>query len=147
MYSDFKTSTNLETAGVWLDFPTFRILIARAGGTNKKFLKLLQRITKPHNAQIASGRIDPALVTSLSAQAYAEACVLDWNVLSDEKDKKGDDVWLRGIHAEDGSVITFSAESVRKTILALPALFERIQNHASAYDTYLDSIEDQIAKN
>ena len=40
MYEAFETDGALETAGVWFDYGSFRILCAHAGNGNKKYLKL-----------------------------------------------------------------------------------------------------------
>lgn len=153
MYEDFETSTNLEESGVWLDFPTFRVLIARAGGANKKFTKELLRLTKPFQSQIAQGNMPKERADKLVSEAYARASILDWNVLVDEegnplKSPQGDeDIWARGIHARDGSILDFTQENVQTTLLALPALFNQIQNHAENYTTYLDAVDEAVSGN
>ncbi len=43
MYEQLETDKALETKGVEIDYGTFRVTLARAGGANKKYEKLFKK--------------------------------------------------------------------------------------------------------
>ena len=55
MYEEFETDPNLETGGIWIDYGSFRVQIARAGGANKKYLSYAETKTKPFRRAIQAG--------------------------------------------------------------------------------------------
>ena len=48
MYDAFGTDKDLEKTGIYLEYETFRIKVARAGGGNKRFAKMLEAHTRPY---------------------------------------------------------------------------------------------------
>ena len=77
LYENFETEKDLETDGFWYNFSdetSFRL--ARAGGSNMKFTKAVERITRPYRRQIENESISVEMANSLTIQAFAEAVVL-----------------------------------------------------------------------
>lgn len=123
MYKMFGTDENLEKSGVWIDYGDFRILIARSGGMNKKFVSVAETETKPYRRAIAAGMISEEVLQKVMHKIFAKAVVLDWQV----KDGKE---WKRGIPNKDGSLGEFNQDNIIATFEALPALFKDIQSQA-----------------
>ena len=82
MFEDYGTDKNLEREGVWLRYPSFRVLCARAGGSNKKYLKLMERRTKAHQAQIRTDNFSNEQAQEVLKDVYSDSVILDWQVLS-----------------------------------------------------------------
>jgi len=77
-----------SVSGVWLDFPEGRqFLCLRAGGANKKFLRLFQTAIKPHRRQMERGTLDPDKSDALMRDVYAKTIVLDWRGIKDASGK------------------------------------------------------------
>ena len=80
MYKSFETDTNAEVQGIWLEYPTFSIRIARAGGSNKKFQKQMENKTRPHRRSIQTETFENEQAVKLMQAVYADSIVLDWKV-------------------------------------------------------------------
>ena len=53
-YDSIRTDTALEQKGVIIDYTDYRITIARAGGSNKRFQKALEKISAPFERAIVA---------------------------------------------------------------------------------------------
>lgn len=116
----FNTDLSLERKGIWLQYSEdCEILIARAGGANKTFVKLIQRLSKPHRRAIQTESMDEKLLENLFIEAYAKAILLDWKgvtkdiITGEDKDAKEE--------------LTFNADNAAAVLRALPDLFVDIQ--------------------
>lgn len=140
LYSQFKTDSNLEQTGVVLDYGNFRVTIARAGGANKKFERVLDAKTKPYRRAIQTETMDNKRGLEILREVYAEAVVLDWQT----KTEKG---WEKGIEAEDGKLLPVTVENILLTFNNLPDLFQDIQEQANKAALYRQSIREAESKN
>lgn len=140
MYSQFATDKTLEKTGVWLDYGDFRILVARAGGSNTKYEKTLEVASRPHRRGLATGTISVKILRAVLISVYAKAVVLDWNV-------KVDGDWRQGIHQPDGSVGEFSEAAVVEAFTALPDLFADVQSQAEQVSIFKPEVLEEDAKN
>jgi hypothetical protein len=123
MYEQFKTDSSLETEGVIVDYGQFRVTIARAGGGNKRFVKVLEAKTKPFKRAIQTETMDNERGLDVLREVYAEAIILNWET------KKGDK-FVQGIESEEGEILPFNKENVLATFRNLPDLFLDIQDQA-----------------
>lgn len=140
MYGQFKTDENLETKGVELDYGTFCVTIARAGGANKRYTRVLERLTKPHRRALATETMDPERAAEILREAYAEAIVLKWET-------KVDGALKAGIEAKDGKVLPFNVANVMETFVNLPDLFADIQEMAGKIALFREEILEDDAGN
>lgn len=140
MYSQFATDKTLEKTGVWLDYGDFRILVARAGGSNTKYEKVLEAASRPHRRGLATGTISLKVLRGVLISVYAKAVVLDWNV-------KVDGNWVQGIHRPDESVGEFSEAAVVEAFTALPDLFSDVQSQAEQVSIFRPELLEEDAKN
>ena len=132
MYSAFKSDSNVEQAGVWLSFGDFRFRIARQGGANKKFKEVAARITGP--VQRAIPHMKEEQLVSIYAEIFAEAVIVDSEV-------KQDGEWIKGMFAEDGSVIEANKANLMNALIDLPDLFAQIKDASEDAALYRADIE------
>lgn len=123
LYSTFKTDGNLEKDGIELEYgflnedPTkpIRIRIARSGGSNLRFAKILEAKTKPHRRSIQTETIDKKLSEQLFKEVYAESVILGWSNVQDE----------------NGVDLEFSRDNVIKVLTDLPDLWADIREQSN----------------
>jgi len=147
--NQFATDVGLETKGIYIDYGNDRILIARAGGGNKKFARLLETKTKPFRRAIAVGAFDGDRSLAILREVYAEAVVLGWEV------NKGTDVepkWEKGIDPADAGLtgeklLPVNRENVLKVFANLPDLFLDLQQQAQAGALFRAEMSDASAGN
>lgn len=148
MYSLFQTDAGLERGGIIIDYGDFRVRLARAGGANKRYAKVLQAKAAPFRRAIQSDAMDPARAQDLLREAYADAVVLDWQVKVPADNEDGF-VWVQGIENPDpgGDLLPFTKENVLATLKALPDLFTDLQEQAQKSALYRAEVQDQEAGN
>ena len=114
-YEVFKTDTDLEKAGIWLDYGDFKIRIARAGGSNSAYSTMLTKVMRP-----IQRRLDLNLVTDEEARkklavVFARTVLLTWEDVADE----------------DGEEMEFSVDNAVKLLTDLPDLLTDIMSQAT----------------
>lgn len=141
-YSMFKNDENAEVnQGVVLNYGDFRVRIARAGGANKKFGRLLTARLKPYKRQLDTETMQDEVAAKLMAEIYADSIILGW------VSKNGEDKFVEGIHAEDGSIVPYSREAVIGILTKLPDLFRDIQIQAAQVSLFRSVEQEKEAKN
>jgi len=140
MYKEFLTNEKSEREGIILDYGDFRVTVARAGGANKDYAKILERKTRPHRRAIQTGNFTNEQAKALLREVSAEAVVRRWEVQQEGK-------WVDGIEGPNGDLLPFSKENVLMTFNALPDLFEDIQEQSQKIALYKDDLLEQAAKN
>lgn len=141
MYRNFRTDDSLEKEGIVLDYGTFRVTIARAGGANKRFAQLLDAKAKPYRRAIATETLDNEKGSELLREVYAEAVIRKWET------KAEDGSWQEGVEQEDGSVAPYSKAAVLKALTDLPDLFMDIQEQAQKVSLFRKSVREAEAGN
>lgn len=120
LYDAYETNKNLEREGIILDYGTnskdqpIQIRIARAGGANAKFAKVLELKMKPYKRALANDTMDNKAAERLLIEAYADTVVLGWE----------------GVEDRDGNPMEFSKENVVKLFTDLPDLFIDVQQQS-----------------
>lgn len=120
IYEMFATDLKIETDGFIhhvTDKISFRL--ARAGGANAKFSKVMEAKTRPYRRQIQEDTMDITLANKLLIEAFAETVVLGWEGIT----KKGEDV-------------PFSAEAAVKLFTDLPDLFNELREAAAKQSNF-----------
>jgi len=140
MYEMFDTDTKSEKDGVWVDYGEFRTQLARAGGANKLFQRTLELKSRPYRRAIQTETIDVETANRILRETYVVAVVRDWQV-------KVNGEWQQGIHAEDGSVLSFTKDNVTATYERLPELFDEHREMASKTALYRATLREEGAKN
>lgn len=140
-YEMFMADKSKETSGIWLDFGSFRIKVARAGGSNVAFAKTVEEKTRPYRRAIDQGVMDAKVADRLLAEAFAENVVLDWQV------KKDDGTLVQGMHTPEGDIAPFTKENVTNVFLDLPELFQQVQAETAKLANFRKDQVKEEAKN
>lgn len=141
IYTQFKTSENLERTGVIIDYGEFRVTVARAGGANKRFAKSLEAKTKPFRRAIQTETMDQDRALDILREVYAETVILNWETKVGGKFKQG-------IEAEEGDkLLPLNAKNVDLTLKNLPDLFNDLQEQAGKAAIFRETIREDSSKN
>ena len=117
IYEAFQTDAEMEQEGIEYDMGELGVFkLARAGGANMKFAKLVEKKTRPYRQQIDRGTIDPDLGNRLLAEAFAESVILGWT----------------GVKGRDNKQIKYSPAAAVKLMLDLPELFNELREAATS---------------
>lgn len=133
LYSQFQTNPDFEKKGIELvyviDTKTAVILkVARAGGGNTKFQRVMDVKTKPYRRQIQTETIAPEQLDIIMREVYADAVMLGWFTATDygtateKRVPTVDDI--------DGNPMEFKRENVIKLFTDLPDMFSDVQSQA-----------------
>lgn len=160
LFKAYKTDTALEKSGiVYTPDSGTAITLARAGGANTKFAKVLSAKSKPYRRQIESGSLDPKLDKLMMAEVYAEAIIKNWETLVGDD---GEEKLVQGIEADpdnltayqgepvtygDTILVPFNQHNVVATLVALPDMMLDIQQQTSSATNYLIQAREDDAKN
>lgn len=152
-YSNFRTNPETEVKGIVLDYGMFYFRVARAGGANKLYNRVMKRVFDPHRRAIQTDTLPEKKLAELMRQAYAEGVVTGWGYKKHEDDKSFIDgkFLAEETDAETGDVKTvelaFTPANVAKVFADLPDLFADIQEQSSKVSLYRDAVKDEDAKN
>lgn len=132
LYKTYKTTDTMEKDGIDLQYgPDCRIRIARAGGSNQRFGKLLGDKLKPYRRQIDNGTMDDAVAAKIMAEVYAETVILGWT----------------GVEDSDGNKLDFNRETCTNLLIDLPELFRDIQEQAQKVSNFRAEEREEDTKN
>ncbi len=137
LFSQFKTNPDREVKGILLEYgqnedgTTIGILVARAGGANKRFEKRMEGETKPVRRQIQNETIESAAVLKILHKVWAETVVLGWE----------------NVQEEDGTPIPFTVASCVDLFERLPDLFLDIREQSQRMALFRAEVLEGAAKN
>ena len=139
----FTTNKDLEVKGVEVDYGDFRVTLARAGGANKKFARILESKTKPFRRAIQTETMDNDRAQEILKEVYAEAIVLRWEV------KLPDCKWKVGIEdlEDETKIVPFNSTNVMVAFMELDDLFLDIQAMANKVSLFRETVLEEDAKN
>lgn len=111
IYDKFATDNKAEQEGIVLDYGDgLEIRIARAGGSNLKFEKLVQARMRKFERLRQNDLLELSVLRPVMREIYAEAVVLGWSGVTDRA----------------GNPMPFSRENCIKLFTDLPDLFEDV---------------------
>jgi Zn-finger nucleic acid-binding protein len=132
-YAYFKTDAHMERNGVWLDLGPFRVLLARSGGANKEFSRLLQAKMKPYERQQKNKTVDERVVLEKSAEAYASKVFLQIQTrIEPEEGSNAEPTYRDGYFNADGEFVQDSYESRKQLLVDMEDLFHQVIEESSA---------------
>lgn len=143
IYDQFRTDPTLEKSGVTLDYGKFRVLIARAGGANKRYMKVLEARTKPYRRAIQTETMDPEVASKIFKRIFAETIILNWETQTEDGE------WVKGIANPDNEseILPLTVENVEKVLNELDEIFMDIKVQAEKFVLFKQSIQEEEAKN
>lgn len=133
IHTIFKTDKVAEVEGITLNYDDkVKVRIARAGGSNTRYLKVLERKSKPYRRAIQQETLDPEVAQQILREAYAEGVVLGWEGITDEA---------------TGKEIPFSPAAAAKLFKELPDFFADIQEQAQKAALFRAEVREAEGKN
>lgn len=136
----FETDNTLETRGIVLDYGEgVEIIVARAGGSNRKFTKCLARLTKPHRVSIRNETMNEDATAKMLHTAYAETVLLGWKGVTQDILSKDD--------ADSGKDLAFTKDNIIAVFKALPDLFADVATMSQNISLYRSEQLEHDAKN
>lgn len=147
MYNNYRTDTDSEQKGVWLDYGDFRVRIARAGGSNKKFQKLYEERTRTFKRAIEAEALDDKISEQIMRELYTDAVVLGWEVRTQDGKVNPAGKWEPGIETEGGEIVPATRELMLATFENLPDLFRDIVNQSQKSVLFRAALREQAAGN
>ena len=136
----FETVPSLEEQGVVLNYaPGVEILVARAGGSNKKFNRVITRLSKPHRRAIEAEILDEAIGNALLVDAYVTAIIKGWKGITKDL--------ITHNSADAEEELPFTKENVASLLTEQPNLFTDIQKVAENMRAYRIEVLESEAKN
>lgn len=113
-YAVFDTDKELEKSGVWIDYGNFKFLIARAGGSNEKYKRLMNHRMKPFRRLIQTDTMSEEKAQDILLETFLDAVLLDWENVTDK----------------EGQPMEFNRDNARKLFTDLRDLFNDLQQQA-----------------
>lgn len=132
LFQQFRSDAKKESEGVPITFspnhdqsvPTF--FCSRMAQTNQKYVKALERITRPYKRQIQLQTLPNEKSDKIRMQVFIEAILQKWEHIQDE----------------NGNEISYSADAAMKLFEQLPELFFELETQAGNAALYrLEEVE------
>lgn len=137
LYNTFETDKQLERDGIVLEYgrntkdEPVSIRIARAGGSNTRFAKILEQKMRPYKRALANESLDNRIAEKIMVEAYADSVILGWT----------------GVQDREGNDLEFNRENVVKVLTDLPDLFLDIQQQSQKAALFRTEIREADAGN
>ena len=117
IYEMFETNDMLEQQGIWVNYGSAgKFLVARSGGANTHFAKVLEMKMRPYRKQTLNNEV----AADILMESFVEAALLGWDGVKDRK----------------GKAIKFSKENAIKLFKELPDLFSDLREQSSQMSNY-----------
>jgi len=137
-YVDFQTDSAAETQGIRLEYGNYYVTIARAGGANKNFKKVLEVESRPYRRRIETETMSLDLAEDLLRKVYSQSVIIGWG------SKRHGDGKMVG---PAGEAIPFTRENVYQVLADIPELYEDIRDAATKAATFRVVGVEEDAKN
>lgn len=154
LYESMQTSQRLESDGIWLDLGHTRILLARAGGRNTKFIAEAERIARKNKR--ALDQMGEAQGRKMFGRIFAETIVRDWltlrkdgnlNEFGQPATEDDEHKYVRGIDRPDGEIVEPTADNIAQTFDDIPDLLRIVKETAEDPELYKQSLVADIEGN
>lgn len=143
IYNLYKTETEKEKHGVPVLFADeeIRLTLARAGGGNTKYDKVIAANAKPYKRAIQSDLITTEKANDILYKTFAEAVILKWETKVDEVYEEG--LQLEGVEALQPA----TPANMIKVFRVIPDLFEEIKIEATKIANFRMQTMEEDSKN
>ena len=135
LYNLFEMDQTQETGGFRLTIEdgdvSISFLIARAGGSNKKFSSRMQNLMRPHQHAASTGKLDEKIAQDILLVVMAETLILGWENVADR----------------DGEPKEFNRENCIQLLKDLPELRDMIWAEANKAANFIAVDREESAKN
>ena len=121
IYDLFERDEDMETKGIWQNFGPFgKFLIARAGGSNARFISLLSKTMEPYQRQIQKNMLQESVANDLLVKVFAKTVILGWE----------------DVTGKDGKELKYSYEACVKLLTDLPDFFLDMREEATRIQNF-----------
>lgn len=132
IYEKFATDKNLEQDGIVLDYGDgLELRIARAGGSNVKFEKVVQVKMKKYDRLVKNDLLDPAQMREVMREVLAETVVLGW----------------KGVTDRQGNELPFTKDNCIQLFKDLPDLFDDVLEQSRKANLFKEMVREEEAGN
>lgn len=137
LYKQFKTDEKFETEGIIIEYGTgangkpISFRVARAGGNNQKYLKLLESRTKPYRRQLQNDSLDLKVAEKIFLEVFVDSVLLGWENVEDAT----------------GVLLPFTRDNAIKVFTDLPDLYNDLREQAAKSSLFRVEIKEVDAKN
>lgn len=147
LYRQFKTDKNVERDGIVLNYgmntkkKPIEIRIARAGGANNRYTRLLEAAIKPYRRQLQNETMDNDVAEEITMRVYAQSVILGWS---------GVEFPVLNENGEPTEVMEekpYSVDNCVRLFKDLPDLWSDIQSQATRAALFRQDILEADAKN
>jgi hypothetical protein len=136
----FTTNKDAEVKGKWVTIGPASFLLARAGGSNKKFERSVSSVLRPHQRRIQTGMMDNSEAEDLAVGPFVDAVLLDWkNVRPMKQDEDGE--W------SVGEPIPFNKENAVRILSEHRDLFRYLLEESQRIANFVPEFTADAAKN
>lgn len=136
----FKTVPSLEEKGVVIDYGEgVTITVARAGGANKKFVRTLTKLSKPHRRAIQAEVVPEGVERDIVLNAYATTIIKAWTGITKDI--------ITGNDADASEELPCVPDNIIAVFTALPDLFEDVAKMSQNLSMFRAEVLEQDSKN
>jgi len=136
----YQTVPTLETKGVVIQYDEgVEITVARAGGANKKFAKVLTKLSKPHRRAIQTETVPEGVERELVLRTYAQTVVMGWKGITKDI--------ITGNDTDASEELPCVEENIVAVFTALPDLFEDVAKMSQDISLYRAEVLEDDSKN
>ena len=137
LFKQFGTNKEAEQDGIWIEYgpnddgtiPAFKI--ARAGKSNKKWVKAIEKGMKPHRRAAELGTLDNATAEKVLREVFVESVLVDW----------------RNVQDSECEPMQLTKENAVYLFNALPELYDDLSDKANKAALFRDEALENEAKN
>lgn len=143
IYDLYKTDSQKEKDGVQLMFADeeIRLTLARAGGGNTKYDRVVAANVKPYKRAIQADTISGDKVNAILAKTFAESVIIKWETKINGEYKEG--LELEGMEGLQPA----TPQNIAKVLVALPDLLEEVKAEATKISNFRIVVREEDAKN
>lgn len=147
LFAEFKTDKDLEAQGKEFVYtagdgkPVFKVRLARAGGSNKKYEQVRERVTAPYRRLQT---LTDEMGRQIGLEVFSEAIVVAGSWETFDRDTN---TYVKGIETDSGEVVPATPEIIVEVMKALPDLYELLATQAFNMHNYQAVALEQDAKN
>ena len=138
----FETEETYEVDGVWQDFGGWRVKLARSGGKNTAYGKMLtdeiKKLGKATFDAVSKEEGDEIII-----RVFAKTIIKDHEI----KDENGK--WKKGVYIKKDGVVTvvpFNSKNMEICLQQLPEYWNKIQSYADDYTVFQREVEKEQVK-
>lgn len=141
-YAAYRNDPALETGGVWMEEPYFRVKVRRAGGANKRFAKTQERILKPVRRLAEQGNLPDDIARQKMAEIYTEAIIVAWETRDDPMSTE----WVTDTiyDPDQGEVVEYDEDVGRRALLAAPEFFDLMVGITTTANNYREQLDSDL---